>query len=157
MSVILSYFVAGTPKPSWDDVTAWSAESKALWSQWDRLELKNDVLYRRFFDVPADQTWSQIIVPRALRDELIMIIHSGVGVSHLGRTRTERAICQRAYWCGWTSDVRRVLKSCERCVRYKRGKLPQRTPLQPIVSGEPWELVSIDITGPHPTSREGFS
>jgi hypothetical protein len=30
MSVILSYFVAGTPKLSWDDVTAWSAESKAL-------------------------------------------------------------------------------------------------------------------------------
>ena len=29
--------------------------------------------------------------------------------------------------------------------------------MHPILSGEPWEIVSVDITGPHPTSREGYS
>src|SRR5664279_3645104 len=73
------------------------------------------------------------------------------------RTRTENAIKSRAYWVGWSADVRRVLAACVECTRYKRGKVSHRTPLQPIACGEPWELVSIDITGPHPTSREGFS
>ena len=148
---------ADASKPPWDDVSAWSANSKALWSMWDRLELNGDVLRRKFFDVSTGRFWRQVIIPRSMRDEFITTVHSGVGVSHCGRTRTEQAIRQRAYWVGWTSDVRRVLQGCERCIRYKRGKLPHRTPLQPIVSGEPWELVSIDITGPHPTSREGFS
>ena len=92
-----------------------------------------------------------------LCDSFINIVHSGIGVSHLGRSRTEKAISQRAYWVGWTADVRRVLSACEKCVRYKRGKIPRRTPLRPIGCGEPWELVSIDITGPHPTSRDGYS
>src|SRR5208282_3763208 len=157
IGVVLNRLIADKSRPLWDDVSAWSADSKTLWSQWDRLELKDEVMYRVFFEVSAGTTVRQVIVPRALRDEFIMIVHSGVGVSHIGRTRTELAIRQRAYWIGWTSDVRRVLSACERCVRYKRGKLPHRTPLRPIVSGEPWELVSIDITGPHPTSREGFS
>ena len=58
---------------------------------------------------------------------------------------------------GWTSDVRSVLGMCLECTRYKRGKLPKRTPLCPIKTGDIWEMVSIDITGPHRTSRDGYN
>jgi transposase InsO family protein len=42
------------------------------------------------------------------------------------------------------------------CARYHRGKAPRRTAPKPFVAGEPWEVVSIDITGPHPRSRRGY-
>jgi len=95
---------------------------------WDRLELNGDVLRRKFFDVSTGRFWRQVIIPRSMRDEFITTVHSVVVVSHCGRTRTEQAIRQRAYWVGWTSDVHRVLQGCERCVRYKRGKLPPPHP-----------------------------
>jgi hypothetical protein len=75
-----------------------------------------------------------------MREQVGMMIHEGVGVSHLGRTKAEGA----AYWVG---DVRRIVKRCGPCVRYKRGTVVLRTPEYSIVSEKPWELFSIDITG----------
>jgi transposase InsO family protein len=45
---------------------------------------------------------------------------------------------------------------CIPCARYHRGKAPKQTPLKPFVAGELWEVVSVDITGPHPRSRRGY-
>jgi len=61
----------------------------------------------------------------------------------------------RAYWVGWVDDVHRALRACDACARYFRGKPPRRAQLTPVVSGEPWELLSLDVTGPHPTSAGG--
>ena len=41
------------------------------------------------------------------------------------------------------------------CSQYRRGLPPRQGPLQPLPCGEPWERLSIDITGPHPRSRRG--
>ena len=49
-----------------------------------------------------------------------------------------------------------AVKKCEECARYHRGKAPRQTPLQTFVAGEPWEVVSIDITGKHPKSYKGY-
>jgi hypothetical protein len=87
---------------------------------------------------------NQIIVPHALRASVINAIHSGIGVSHLGRTRTEQAIKQRAYWAGWNGDVRRVLAKCKACVCYKRRDVIRRTPIKRNVCGAAWDVVCID-------------
>jgi len=41
------------------------------------------------------------------------------------------------------------------CNRYFRGQLPRTAPLQPLVSGAPFERLHCDITGPHPRPRRG--
>ena len=97
----------------------------------------------------------QVVVPRSLCEKYVVAAHTGLGGAHLRRNRIENAIRQRAYWVGWTADVRRILNECNECARYKRGKVVHRKPLHPIACGEPWELISIDITGPHPVSTEG--
>ena len=38
--------------------------------------------------------------------------------------------------------------------RYHRGAPPRRAELQTPCSGEPWERISLDITGPHPRSSK---
>ena len=35
-------------------------------------------------------------------------------------------------------------------MRYHRGVIPRHGSLRPFSAGEPWERVSVDITGPHP-------
>src|SRR5664279_399725 len=112
LKVIICGITKRENKPLWDDVAGLSGVSKALWSQWDRLEVVDGILYRQYYCVRADVVVRQVIIPRALREEFVRTLHAGVGVSHLGRTRTEETIRQRAYWVGWSTDVRRMLEAC---------------------------------------------
>ncbi len=142
-------------KPGWDEVAAWSATAKALWQQWDRLEVRNGVLFRRFEFLDCRPSVLQVIVPYKLRRQVFKAVHGGMTGGHMGRTRTMQQLQFRAYWPGWTSDVKQFLKQCSPCAQYHRGKAPKISPLKPFPAGDVWELVSIDITGPHPRSRHG--
>jgi len=74
---------------------------------------------------------------------------------HLGRHKTEEHVRQRAYWPGWKRQVETELKCCQQCAQYHRGRGLKQTPLTPFCSGYPWEMISIDITGPHTKSARG--
>jgi len=50
------------------------------------------------------------------------------------------------------SDIHNFIRHCTPCTRYHRGAIPRRIGLQPTLVGEPWERISLDITGPHPRS-----
>jgi hypothetical protein len=156
---IRSLMIASTDCPPWDAVAHMSEASKSLWRQWPRLKVDNNILYRRFDKVSLSSktvSW-QVILPRGRRQQLINLVHSGVNGGHLGRRRTEAGVSRRAYWPAWTSDVRRFLQRCDLCAQYHRGKAPKIAPLKPLPSGEPWETISLDITGPHPRSCQGFT
>ena len=47
------------------------------------------------------------------------------------------------------------MKQCVPCSRNHRGKIPHKVEMQTPMVGEPWERISIDITGPHPRSSRG--
>ena len=47
------------------------------------------------------------------------------------------------------------LRTCQPCVQYHRGPPPRLAQLKPMLVGELFERVSIDITGPHPHSAKG--
>ena len=145
----------GKPRPSWDEIAAFSEETKALWRQWNRLKLFQGCLVRRFEKPEGGLQCLQTVMPKARRSAFIEILHAGVNGGHLGRRRTRRSLQLRAYWPGWTRDVERNLLKCSPCARYRRGPPPKQVPLKPFLSGEPWEVVSVDITGPHPRSRRG--
>ena len=154
---ICRLLIDGSPKPVWAEVSNKSAGSKALWSQWERLKMDNGVLVRRYENLGDDGDIFQIIIPKTLRREYIRQIHAGFAGAHLGRTRTEHAIRRRFYWPGWLEDVDLELKSCISCVQYSRGKPQRQVGLLPIECGEPFEIVSVDITGPHPVSYSGHT
>jgi hypothetical protein len=145
----------GERKPDWDDVAHLSETSKSLWRQWDRLQMFRGVLVRRFEKPEGGVECWQTVMPTTRRLSFVRLLHEGATGGHLGRKRTERQVQLRAYWPGWSTDVRKVLHACTPCARYHRGRAPHQTPLKPFVAGEPWEVVSIDITGPHPKSRRG--
>jgi len=74
---------------------------------------------------------------------------------HLGRAKTEQQVQLRAYWPQWRTQVAMELKKCHQCVSYHRGSAPRQTPLHPFNAGEPFEVLALDITGPHPRSTRG--
>lgn len=97
-------------KPGWKEIADKSAESKILWAQWDCLLIKDDVLVRRYEDVVDDTYLLQTIMPFALPKQFVGHVHAGFGGAHLGWTRTEALIRNKAYWLGWTDDVDLFIK-----------------------------------------------
>jgi hypothetical protein len=147
---------SGGVRPTLDDIACLSEDSKTLFRQWDRLCIRNELLYRRFEPVNGQEPFWQIILPRCKRLELIDLVHAGTMGGHFGRKRTQACVQARAYWPGWTNNVRDYLRRCVPCNRYHRGAAPRAAALKPFQAGETWETVSIDITGPHPRSSRGY-
>ena len=122
---------------------------------WVRLSLRDGILKRRFDEINGNGERWQIVLPKIYREEFMKIAHGGMTGGHFGQAKTAIGIQLRAYWPSWKSDIEYFVKSCESCARYHRGTLKRQAPLQTPHVGEPWERVSIDITGPHPRSSKG--
>jgi len=142
-------------RPTWDQIASESPITKALWQQWDRLLVRDNVLYRQFDPLNGKPIVWQLIIPYKLRRQFFQAVHEGITGGHMGRKRTEQQLQNRAYWPGWTTDVRRYMRMCGPCSQYHRGKPPKISTLKPLPVGDVWERISIDITGPHPRSRNG--
>jgi len=155
ISIILRFRERTDSQPKWDDIASESVVTKALWQQWQRLEIHNGVLYRRFERLDERPPVLQLVVPYEMRFAVFKLVHGGINGGHMGRRRTELQLQGRAYWPGWTLDIRRYIRMCDVCAQYHRGSAPKLAALKPFLAGDVWETVSIDITGPHPRSRQG--
>ena len=146
---------SGASKPHWNDVSAKSKEAKVLWSFWPRLSVRNGLLCRHFEYIDRQDVHWQIILPKKLQTEFLNMIHAGVMCGHQGYKKTAAALQARVYWPTWATDLKTFLKQCSNCARYHRGTLRRQAEMQIPLSGEPWEKISVDITGPHPKSARG--
>ena len=142
-------------KPSRDVLDGYSRNVRLLCDQWPRIECRNGILYRRWYNTGGKTDTWQIILPRSMVNDVILSVHQGYGNSHLGIRKTRAKVQKRFYWCGWNQQIKIALRSCDRCARYHRGKLKRQTGLHPTNIGDVWQRIFIDITGPHPISREG--
>ena len=141
--------------PPVNDIVSESEQTKRLWSQWHRLEVRNGLVYRKLPAKRGSTPSMQLLAPIAIRQDLIQKSHSGMCGGHLGTRKTMDQVQRRAYWIGWRGDVARFCKRCTNCSSYHRGQLPRSAPLRPIIAGAPFERLSIDLTGPHTRSRRG--
>ena len=150
LSIVRSWLEDGAEAPDLVEILQESEAVKVYWFQKDRLSLRDEVMYRRTPD-----GMDQVLMPRSRREECLKLAHTGLTGGHLGVRRTRWQVRRRAYWVGWSRDVKRFCQRCSPCNQYRRGLPPKQGPLQPLPCGEPWERLSIDITGPHPRSRRG--
>ncbi|XP_016102619.1 cytoplasmic polyadenylation element-binding protein 1-like [Sinocyclocheilus grahami] len=75
-------------------------EIKSLHSQWGNLELHDDVIYRRWQAPREGIERLQLLVPHALRPEVLHWVHGAAGAGHFGNSKTVRRLRQRFYWPG---------------------------------------------------------
>ena len=131
-------------------------ELKILCGQWDKLEVQDEILYRRWTPMNTSELEHlQIVAPLSLRKEILHLLHSHKSAAHLGVTKTLKKLRQRFYWPGHKADVERWCKQCIVCESLHVAGNPRKAPLQPKPVYQRMDRVACDIMGPLPETKEG--
>lgn len=140
-------------RPEWDTISSKTSTYKTLWRQWDQLEVKQGVLYRKYL---KDETTCQyqIIVPKSMRHDVLHNYHDIPTAAHLGTAKMQGRIQQAFYWPTMKDDIKQYCRSCDKCSARKTAKTI-RAPLGQYLVGEPMERIAIDILGPLPKTELG--
>ena len=69
------------------------------------------------------------------------VCHKDYG--HLGMDHVQILLQERFYWPKMSEDVRTVIRTCERCMRFKTT--PQCEEMYPIMATYPLELIHLDF------------
>ena len=108
------------------------------------------------FELP--EHW-RIVVPEILKIEIMRVMHNAEMSAHTGAYKTLQRIRQSFYWKTMRRDVNRWVAGCLLCACRKSSpkSSSKHGLLQNIITGQPWQTVSIDILGPLPKTDEGYT
>ena len=132
-------------EPKWENISAKSRATKEIWSQWDQLEERDGVLYRRFVDTVTGKDRLQLIVPKSEREQMLKQHHNVRTGGHLGINKTLARMRQKNYWPGMRRDVQNWIKGCNTCAKCKKPPKRPKAELNQYVVGSPMERVAIDL------------
>jgi hypothetical protein len=155
---LISSLKSSEPRPSWSEVKFAPEETRVYWAQNRSLVLQNGVLCKQFYRPDEAVSHLQTVMPRALRQEFSHQLHDGgsnVVTAHLGVKKTQSHVSQRAYWVNWKTDVECHCRRCAVCQSVQHGVAPRHGQLKLNEACEAGERIHIDLTGPHPSSRQG--
>ena len=142
-------------KPLWSTVAPYCRELKAYWHEWDTIELRDDLLFKkRFRDVGNDAEYL-ILMPAVLRKEVFHQLHTSVTGGHLGRCQTYDKMRKRFYWCSMYKNVSYWCRTCSTCGSRKMPHRSAKAPMRLYNVGFPMERIGLDICGPYPVSKKG--
>ena len=102
----------------------------------------------------ACESFSRLVIPAALRLEILSNVHDHVAGSHFGFNKTFSKLKQRYWWKGMFKDVEHWVKSCVECSMRKPPRNSEKAPLLPIPVGA-FDRVAVDVLGPFPPSSNG--
>ncbi|KAJ8349267.1 hypothetical protein SKAU_G00243970 [Synaphobranchus kaupii] len=97
----------------------------------------------------------QLLVPRALRPDVLRLVHGSMGAGHFGNNKTLRRLRGRFHWPGCRHDVELHVHCCDSCTAQKGPNQHSRAPLQQHLVGAPMERVGVDVLGPLPVTDSG--
>ena len=101
------------------------------------------------FTAPEMGSFPVIVLPPALRDTVMTLMHDALTAGHLGFQKTLRKIQERFFWRNMYSDVEKYTKSCDSCAKIKTPPLRRRAPHAVFTcASRPMEAVQIDFIGP---------
>ena len=87
--------------------------------------LENGVLYHNLYcprgkGHRADRLIKQLVVPRVLRNDVLLPYHDPLVGGHQGMEQTYQSIWQKYFWPRMFSDIENYVTSCEICQQVKR-------------------------------------
>ena len=113
-------------------------------------ELRNEVLFHRY--VRDGKSYSQLCVPPALTNEILLNCHEATTAGHLGMKRTLDKVRIRYFWPRMVKQVIHHVRSCVDCQMKKRPLERPAGFLTSISSQRPFERIGVDLIGPFPQS-----
>ena len=148
-------WVSNGTRPNLKEIQDRSFYVKSLWNQWERLDIKDKLLVRRWDVTETGQILWQAVVPMKQRRIVLNYAHDIKASGHLGIRKTLGRIRQRFYWPGLQNDVRTYVGGCEKCAKRKGPGRIKRAPMQIVRSGYPMERIAVDILGELPETENG--
>lgn len=142
LSRVISY-VESRQRPTRRDRTGESAVVLRYLKQWDKLTMKDGILYRVLCDQLLKRKQFQYIVPTSLVDSVLRGIHDDSG--HQGQFRSVCLAKQQFYWLNMEHTVRDYVRHCHCLIVSKSSDPSGKAPLQNILSTRHLELVCIDF------------
>ena len=156
---VLGFFLrrkeAGQSRPSWTEISTQGLVFKALWSQWDSLEVQHGLLHRRWESADGKQVKLQLMVPRNKVAQVLEEIHGGKSGGHLGVNKTINKARERFYWVNYCDDVKAWCRQCDKCAASKGPSTRSRGSMKQYNVGLPFERMAIDVAGPFPETERG--
>ena len=138
-----------------DQVSSGKTSLKTLWRQWDRLSVKDGLLFCSYYDTDLNEDYNLLVVPACKRSTLLYHFHDIPTSGHLGSDKMLYKLKHTYYWPGMKEDVVDYSNSCDVCVARKTPSIPKRAPLKSFQVGDLMEKNAIDILGPLPISQNG--
>ncbi|KAJ8380732.1 hypothetical protein SKAU_G00015100 [Synaphobranchus kaupii] len=142
-------------RPERSVVSAESPELKSYYSLYSSLVQRDGLLYRRWQAPGRGSDILQLLVPRALRPDVLRLVHGSVGVGHFGNNKTLHQLRGKFHWPGCRHNVELHVHSCDSCMAQKGPNQRSRAPLQQHLVGAPMERVGVDVLGPFPVTDSG--
>lgn len=93
-------------------------------------------------------------VPTVITGKLIWHYHYELG--HFGALKVYNVLKRHFHWKGMWKQTKRLLGTCDLCQKTKGRNCSLEGAVQPIITREVGELISIDYFGPLPVARGGF-
>ena len=146
---------SGSPRSEGDSVSGSSATERALWAQWNRLMVRDGLVYRVWQEMEGGEPSEQLVAPRTLVPKVLEMLHNGSSGGHLGDTKTLHKVRERFYWPCLKEDVELWCRQCKECSQRKSPSKTPRAPMVPVRTGFSMERIAMDILGPLPLSHRG--
>src|SRR3954447_16086799 len=123
-------------------------DDKKLQKQTNTFEVKNGKLYKKKKDDKILR-----VLQKDETETVLYMVHNHKMEEHFRINATYNKIAERYYWKKMYEDTREYVKFCDNCQR--RGQKGEKSYLNPIEVGEPFERIGIDFVGPLKKTRRG--
>ena len=155
ISIVIGWLKRGKTRPAWRDISKYGTTVKAYWAQWDRLCIKEGLLYRTWFEVGSKTPIYQLVLPECMREEALKHLHNQAYSGHLGIKRTLARARRRFYWVNYRKDVASWCRKCPECQKRNPPNKSHQGPMAQDLIAAPFEKVGMDILGPLPETDLG--
>ena len=152
---VVSNWIAAGDRPDPSNVYRQSPAVKHYWLLRNQLQVVNGVLLFRW-ELTGSAHRMCLVVPEALREEVLIMCHDHKTAGHLGQKKTGSRILRSFYWFGYNQDVDLYVATCRVCNLNKKSR-KARAGLRSYVAGFPLERVHLDLLGPFTESSQGNS
>ncbi|CAG2255790.1 Retrovirus-related Pol polyprotein from transposon 17.6,Retrovirus-related Pol polyprotein from transposon 297 [Mytilus edulis] len=142
-------------RPLYNEVSGKGFFIRSLWSQFNSLELQDDLVFRHFYDNERKVVKLQAVIPLSERKQVLHFCHDAKYAGHLGMRKTLEKIRQSYYWPGLQADVRAYVAGCDKCAMRKTPTKKKRAPMAIVETSSPMERLATDILGELPETENG--
>ena len=107
-------------------------------------------------DGPLTKTCYVAVIPRSLKQEIMMSYHNTPWAGHHGNDKTFRKMAPRVFWPQMRQDIKIFCQACHLCQKTKISSTKRLNPMTiPRLPSKPFDIVAIDIVGPLPPTKDG--